>query len=102
MSSQTRAPDCLHPDELFVYGTLRSGQPNQFARLLAEAATLLGPGRVRGRLYQVNSYPGLILSDGPDEWVKGEVYRLHNSSTLLPVLDDYEGCGSQDTPPFEF
>jgi gamma-glutamylcyclotransferase (GGCT)/AIG2-like uncharacterized protein YtfP len=70
--------------------------------MLAEAATLLGPGRVPGRLYQVKSYPGLVLSDGSDGWVKGEVYRLHDPSALLPVLDDYEGCGSRHAPPFEF
>jgi gamma-glutamylcyclotransferase (GGCT)/AIG2-like uncharacterized protein YtfP len=72
------------------------------ARLLANSAALVGTAHVRGRLYQIDSYPGLILSDGADEWVKGDIYQPHDPSTLLPVLDDYEGCGAGNKPPFEF
>jgi gamma-glutamylcyclotransferase (GGCT)/AIG2-like uncharacterized protein YtfP len=89
-------------DLLFVYGTLRSQCRNRFARLLARAATLLGPAQTRGRLYRIATYPGLVFSQAPDEWVKGELYRLPDAAALLPVLDDYEGCGIQDTPPFPF
>jgi gamma-glutamylcyclotransferase (GGCT)/AIG2-like uncharacterized protein YtfP len=90
------------PDLLFVYGTLRSQCRNRFARLLAEAATLLGPAQTRGRLYRIANYPGLVLSEAPDEWVKGELFRLQDAASLLPVLDDYEGCGIRDIPPFPF
>jgi gamma-glutamylcyclotransferase (GGCT)/AIG2-like uncharacterized protein YtfP len=72
------------------------------AQMLAKSAMLVGAARVRGRLYQVAAYPGLILSDGTEEWVRGEVHRLSDPSALLPVLDDYEGCGTQNQPPFEF
>jgi gamma-glutamylcyclotransferase (GGCT)/AIG2-like uncharacterized protein YtfP len=89
-------------DTLFVYGTLRSQCRNRFARLLAERATLVGPARARGRLYRIGSYPGLVPSEAPDEWVTGELYRLHNASALLPILDDYEGCGPRHVAPFEF
>jgi gamma-glutamylcyclotransferase (GGCT)/AIG2-like uncharacterized protein YtfP len=90
------------PNHLFVYGTLRSECTHPMARLLAQSAKLVGAARVRGRLYQVASYPGLILSDGGEEWVKGEVHRLFDPSALLPVLDDYEGCGAQNKATFEF
>jgi len=89
-------------DTLFVYGTLRSHCRNRFATLLAERATLVGPARARGRLYRIGSYPGLVPSEAPDEWVTGELYRLHNASALLPILDDYEGCGPRHVAPFEF
>ena len=71
-------------------------------RLLAKSATFVGTAHMQGRLYQVASYPGLILSDGVEEWVRGEVHLLSDPSALLPVLDDYEGCGAQNKPPFEF
>jgi len=89
-------------NHLFVYGTLRSECPHPMAQTLAKSATLVGAARVRGRLYQVAAYPGLILSDGAEEWVRGEVHRLSDPLALLPVLDDYEGCGTQNQPPFEF
>jgi len=89
-------------DTLFVYGTLRSQCRNRFARLLAESATLLGPARVHGRLYRLGAYPGLVFSEAQDEWVTGELYRLRHPSALLPILDDYEGCGVRNTPPFPF
>jgi gamma-glutamylcyclotransferase (GGCT)/AIG2-like uncharacterized protein YtfP len=79
------------PNHLFVYGTLRSECPHPMARTLAKSAELVGAARIRGRLYQVASYPGLILSDGAEEWVKGEVHRLSDPLALLPPLDDYEG-----------
>jgi gamma-glutamylcyclotransferase (GGCT)/AIG2-like uncharacterized protein YtfP len=90
------------PNHLFVYGTLRRECANPMQRLLAKSATFAGAARMQGRLYQVASYPGLILTDGAEEWVRGEVHLLSDPSALLPVLDDYEGCGAQNKPPFEF
>jgi gamma-glutamylcyclotransferase (GGCT)/AIG2-like uncharacterized protein YtfP len=92
----------IEPRSLFVYGTLRSGSKNRHSRELAQEAEPLGPARMRGRLYRVASYPGMILSDETDEWVVGEVFELRDPETILPVLDRYEGCGECDTPPFEF
>ena len=89
-------------NNLFVYGTLRSGFQNKFARLLAERGTLLGRARIQGKMYHLDSYPGLVLSSEPDEWVTGEVYRLDDAAGTLAVLDDYEGCGPHDELPYEF
>ncbi|MEK7406251.1 MAG: gamma-glutamylcyclotransferase family protein, partial [Acidobacteriota bacterium] len=88
--------------QLFVYGTLRRGVDNHFARILSDHATLIGPATMQGRLYAVDSFPGMILSQDPEERVKGEVYRLRNPSDTLPVLDGYEGCGPHYSPPYEF
>ncbi|MGA3015696.1 MAG: gamma-glutamylcyclotransferase family protein [Bryobacteraceae bacterium] len=89
-------------NNLFVYGTLRSGSQNKFARLLAERGTLLGQARIQGKMYHLDSYPGLALSSEPDKWVTGEVYRLHDPAGTLAILDDYEGCGPNDELPYEF
>jgi gamma-glutamylcyclotransferase (GGCT)/AIG2-like uncharacterized protein YtfP len=78
----------LSPDHLFVYGTLRRGSNNQFARLLIDQARFVGAARVRGRLYDFGPYPGAKPSD---EYLHGEVFRLSQSSNLLAELDDYEG-----------
>jgi gamma-glutamylcyclotransferase (GGCT)/AIG2-like uncharacterized protein YtfP len=78
-------------DHLFVYGTLRRGSNNQFARLLSEQQQLLGMARVPGRLYDLGSYPGARRADHSNEWILGEVFRLDDPGKLLAALDDYEG-----------
>jgi gamma-glutamylcyclotransferase (GGCT)/AIG2-like uncharacterized protein YtfP len=75
---------------LFVYGTLKSSFRNKFARRLAHEATLLGAGRMRGRLYRVRWYPGLRPPRDSDDWVTGEVYRLRMAARTLGALDRYE------------
>ena len=87
--------------KLFVYGTLMStvqvpmGQ-NMRTRLRQEAR-LLGPARTQGRLYDLGSYPGIVVSDNPADHVHGEVFELHEPSDTLPWLDAYEGIGSSKT-----
>jgi gamma-glutamylcyclotransferase (GGCT)/AIG2-like uncharacterized protein YtfP len=66
---------------------------------LAVAGRLVGGARVRGRLFAVDWYPGLVLGD--EAWVRGELWALDDSSALYP-LDAYEGCGDDDWPPHEF
>lgn len=57
---------------------------------------------MRGRLYQLGGYPGLVPTSEPDAWVQGEVYVLENPSELLVRLDEYEGCGPDSGKPHEF
>src|SRR5713226_7977498 len=78
------------PRNLFVYGTLRRGAQNEFARLLREQADLIGAGRVRGTLYDLDDYPGLVVPANTQRWVRGEVYRMKDRK-LLAALDEYEG-----------
>ena len=75
---------------LFVYGTLRRGSRNRFARRLAENARFIGEGRIRGRLYDFGRYPGAVRSEASGEWVGGEVFLLRNRG-LLETVDRYEG-----------
>lgn len=85
---------------LFVYGTLRRSAAHPMHALLRETASLLGDARVRGVLYRVAAYPGLVL-DSAAGWVQGELYRVR-SLDVLARLDDYEGAGPLDPEPHEY
>ena len=76
---------------LFVYGTLRKGSKNKFARLLADQSDYVGPARVSGRLYDFGRYPGARPAGQSDHWITGEVFRLRAPAEALAILDEYEG-----------
>jgi gamma-glutamylcyclotransferase (GGCT)/AIG2-like uncharacterized protein YtfP len=71
---------------VFVYGTLRRGGSNHFRM---EQADFLSAATVKGRLYQIDWYPGLVLDDAEDD-VIGEIYQA--SSAVLDELDLFEGA----------
>jgi gamma-glutamylcyclotransferase (GGCT)/AIG2-like uncharacterized protein YtfP len=88
---------------LFVYGTLRVGEAGAASRLLARCAVAAGAARVRGRLYDIGRYPGLVLGGRDDDWVPGDLYDLvGDAAVTLAALDDYEGCGAADPEPRAF
>lgn len=74
---------------VFVYGTLRKGEERDINRLIPPPAWM-GTGSVVGRLYDLGSYPGLVLGDGTASLplVCGEVYRI--TEALERQLDDIE------------
>lgn len=80
---------------LFVYGTLRSGFDNTFRRLMVSQSTFLCMATIQGQLYDLGTYPGLILSDDDDARVVGELYQLHHPA-LIKELDLYENYRSND------
>jgi gamma-glutamylcyclotransferase (GGCT)/AIG2-like uncharacterized protein YtfP len=80
-------------DRLFVYGTLMRGYDHPMAQLLSRSAEFVGTAQCRGRLYLVKHYPGLLLSDRPDEVVHGELCRAYRPEELFATFDEYEGCG---------
>lgn len=76
----------MQPDRhVFVYGTLRRSESNDINRL-QPAPRYLGLARLRGELYDLGPYPGLILGGGA--WVWGEVYAI--TSELERELDRIE------------
>ncbi len=87
---------------LFVYGTLRKDPKNQKYRILARHADFVGEGAFRGKLYDIGEYPGTIPSNRASDVVKGEVYALRNPNYALGRLDEYEGCGPDESYPTEF
>ncbi len=69
---------------VFVYGTLRREASNAFRM---EGAEFVGRGRVAGRLYRVDWYPGMVA--GGDGWVVGEAFRV--GVEQMRALDEFEG-----------
>jgi gamma-glutamylcyclotransferase (GGCT)/AIG2-like uncharacterized protein YtfP len=69
---------------LFTYGTL--------APATADVASLRGwtADAVRGRLYDLGTYPALVDQDDDAEWVEGYV-RPVSWDQLTGTLDSYEG-----------
>ena len=71
---------------VFVYGTLRRGGRNDIHRY-QPLPCFVTAARVRGRLYHLGRYPGLLLGNG--DWVQGEVYEV--TPAVLTQLDHLEG-----------
>jgi gamma-glutamylcyclotransferase (GGCT)/AIG2-like uncharacterized protein YtfP len=72
-------------ERVFVYGTLRRGGAQGWRM---EGGEWLGEGEVRGKLFRISWYPGVVL-DVDVGWVKGDVFAV--DSGLLEKLDVYEG-----------
>lgn len=66
--------------------------------MLSRSARHVGAARVRGRLYRVTFYPGLVLSRRGCSWVRGDVYAIAQPARMFPILDEYE----DSTAPREF
>lgn len=81
---------------VFVYGTLRRGGSNAFRM---DGAEFVGEGFVRGKLYAISWYPGLVVEDGAGE-VRGDVFRV--GSDLLIALDEFEGLSAGEIEGSEY
>lgn len=77
-------------DRLFIYGTLLPDLVRPPFDVLVAKLTPLGAATIRGRLYDLGPYPGLVL-DETGARVHGEVFALPDDPALLASLDDYEG-----------
>lgn len=80
---------------VFVYGTLRRSASNHFRM---SSADFLGEGEIKGRLYKISWYPGLVLSEGG--FVKGEIYSVDPEH--LRKLDAFEGLPPESTVGEEY
>jgi gamma-glutamylcyclotransferase (GGCT)/AIG2-like uncharacterized protein YtfP len=72
---------------VFVYGALRRGAAHAWRMA---AGKFVGAGRVRGRLYAIDWYPGVVV-DEEGGTVVGEVHRV--DAQLRAELDEFEGIG---------
>jgi gamma-glutamylcyclotransferase (GGCT)/AIG2-like uncharacterized protein YtfP len=70
---------------VFVYGTLRRGGSNHFRM---DGARFVTAATVRGRLYHIDWFPGLLLDADAGE-ITGETYQV--PSTMMAALDHFEG-----------
>jgi gamma-glutamylcyclotransferase (GGCT)/AIG2-like uncharacterized protein YtfP len=104
---------------LFVYGTLKQawwrqktalGAASEIIEQLQQQGQYLGEARLRGALYHLGRYPGLVLNPmglwshrcrlsgvSGSEWFYVELWHIEEE--LWPSLDRYEGA---DRPPYEY
>ena len=79
--------------QLFVYGSLRSGFRSPAYEYISRYFDFAGEGRVRGKLFDMGSYPAAIPSN-ENNFITGELYRIRRPdefSWAIGQLDDYEG-----------
>jgi gamma-glutamylcyclotransferase (GGCT)/AIG2-like uncharacterized protein YtfP len=80
---------------VFVYGTLRRGGSNHHRM---SGADFMSEGVVRGNIYHIAWYPGLVLGDEGD--VHGEVYSVDAGQLL--ELDAFEGLSAGEIEGTEY
>lgn len=82
---------------LFVYGTLAPGEPNE--RFLKNVEGTWKKGTVKGHYFNSGwgaalGYPGVILDTNGNE-VEGQLFSSNELERLWSILDDFEGEGYQ-------
>ncbi|HET9823917.1 MAG TPA: gamma-glutamylcyclotransferase family protein, partial [Chitinophagaceae bacterium] len=82
--------------KLFVYGSLRSGFKSDAYHYISHFFSLVGNAKVRGKLFDLGSYPAGIPSN-EESFIVGELYTIKQQSEFnwaIGQLDDYEGIDS--------
>src|SRR5687768_12748274 len=74
-------------DYLFAYGTLIPGCEPAQMNSICSRLELIGEATVRGILYDLGTFPGVVEGDGI---VRGVVLRVPPDA--WPATDAYEGC----------
>ena len=79
---------------LFVYGSLIPQLTSAFGKAertrLARESTVIGPASVRGKLYDLGDYPGLISNSCLHTRVDGVLLRLNMPDETFAWLDPFE------------
>ena len=86
---------------IFVYGTLRQGSEIPESQILKDKARYMGDAFSQAKLYRINTYPGMVISQDEESRVKGELY-LTEETGLLNELDRYEECSDEFPLPHEY
>ncbi len=79
---------------VFFYGTLMAGFDRRRRAAMDAKLTFVGRGWISASLFDLGLYPAAIPS--PEGCVWGELYRLSESSSILPALDEIEGYAPGD------
>jgi gamma-glutamylcyclotransferase (GGCT)/AIG2-like uncharacterized protein YtfP len=78
-------------DRLFVYGSLLPGHEPAGMAAVCRRLNFLEPATIRGQLFDLGPYPGVIIGNGADGIVHGELAEVDCDDTWR-ALDQYEGC----------
>lgn len=76
---------------LFVYGTLRKAYSSRASSLhhkFLSDAIFCGTASIKGYLYLLGHYPGLVPDENSPTHVQGEIYQINKK--ILATLDEYE------------
>jgi gamma-glutamylcyclotransferase (GGCT)/AIG2-like uncharacterized protein YtfP len=93
----------MNPHFIFVYGLLKSNYENEAAQTVRENCTLIGEGRMPGRLYDIGTYPGAVYIEDATTFVHGEIFEIQqNEEKLIHYLDHFEGVGADFPDPNEY
>ena len=75
---------------IFIYGTLRRGSAGAMSARFPNSK-FVAEAKVRGSLYDLGAYPGLLLKE-LNSLVVGEVYEVDDKT--LSRLDDFEASSN--------
>ena len=85
-------------NNLFVYGSLRSGFKSPAYDYISHFFSFVAEGKVQGQLFDLGVYPAGVR--GNDEnFIVGELYTIRNELELnwaMGQLDDYEGASGAE------
>lgn len=78
----------VRPGDLFVfYGLLKHGALGGPQHIpLSEAGEWVAPCKFRGRMYDLDGFPGVVAGESI---CHGVLYRIHDVS-IVPAMDEYE------------
>ena len=83
---------------IFVYGSLKQGEPLYFLEGIKDLRLEIFPARVQGGLlYNLGLFPGMILKSNAGV-VMGEVQRFRQIETVLGILDEVEEYYGEGDP----
>ncbi|MDF1588113.1 MAG: gamma-glutamylcyclotransferase [Gammaproteobacteria bacterium] len=85
---------------IFVYGTLRQETVTSMSQHLRQQCDFISTGQLQAQLFEVDGYPGAIISESANDKVIGDVYRGQHS--FLQQLDRYEECSDDFAPPHDY
>ena len=84
--------------KLFVYGSLRSGFHSHVYEYISRYFNLVGDAKVKGKLFDMGSYPAGIPAE-EEVFIVGELYQIKHEnefSWAFGQLDDYEGVNVEE------
>ncbi len=91
--------------QLFVYGSLRSGFRNPAYEYLTRYFSFVGEAVVKGKLFDKGAYP-VAKPTTEEKFIIGELYSINNPDEFdwaIEQLDDYEGVNVEagETPLYK-
>jgi len=85
---------------IFVYGTLRQETATTMSQHLRKQCDFVSTGFLQAQLFEVDGYPGAVMSDNVHDYVIGDVFT--GQTSIVQELDHYEECSDDFPQPHEY